>query len=120
MLRSNKYPAFSLCTENFTTPEQLLKTSNKGINFRSAHRIDILVRVILTTSTVALLLTPTAVLSLVPGYQVFKVGLILVFTSLFSLSLGISTKVWYTYMACSKPRNEGQTDDYARPSGTKS
>jgi len=104
----------------FTTPEQLLKTSDKGINFRSAHRIDILVRVILTTSTVALLLTPTAVLSLVPGYQVFKVGLILVFTSLFSLSLGISTKVWYTYMACSKPQNEGQTDDYARPSGTKS
>jgi len=44
----------------------------------------------------------------------------LVFTSLFSLSLGISTKVWYTYMARSKPQNEGQTDDYARPSGTKS
>ncbi|MCJ1458454.1 hypothetical protein MMC28_008827 [Mycoblastus sanguinarius] len=77
----------------FTSPEQRLKTDDpKYVQLRSKHRIDVLVRLILTMMTVGLLVGPSAVLFLVSGHSALKIGLIMIFTLLFSLALGVGTK----------------------------
>lgn len=58
----------------------------------SKYRIDTLVRLILTTITVVLLVVPTAVLYKVSGRSALKIGLIVFFTLLFSIALGVLTK----------------------------
>lgn len=58
----------------------------------SRYRIDILVRLILTIITVVLLVVPTTVLFRVSGHAALKIGLVMLFTLLFSLALGILTK----------------------------
>ncbi len=58
----------------------------------SKHRIDLLVRLILTISIVALLVGPSAVLFLVPNHSTLKICLIMVFTLLFSAAVSAFTK----------------------------
>lgn len=58
----------------------------------SSYRINILVRLILTIITVALLVVPTAVLYNISNQTPLKIGLIMLFTLLFSMALGVMTK----------------------------
>ncbi|KAI4132139.1 MAG: hypothetical protein LQ338_000893 [Usnochroma carphineum] len=68
------------------------KSDDKYVQLYSPERVDILVRLILTIVTVALLMAPTAVLFLVPEHAVVKLVVIVVFTLLFSAALGVFTK----------------------------
>lgn len=76
----------------FSGPEELAKSNDGHMHLYSRYRIDILVRLILTMITVVLLVVPTAVLYEVSAKSSLKIGLIMLFTLLFSLALGILTK----------------------------
>ena len=51
----------------FTTARERQKTDSKTLIFRSKTRIDICIRMLLTTTIVVLLVGPSAILFLVPG-----------------------------------------------------
>lgn len=72
--------------------EQRLKTDDKYVSLISKHRTDIVVRLILTLTTVGLLVGPSTVLFIVPGHPTLKIVLIMVFTLLFSAAVSIFTK----------------------------
>lgn len=72
--------------------EQRLKTDDKYVSLISKHRTDIVVRLILTLTTVGLLVGPSTVLFIVPGQPTLKIVLIMVFTLLFSAAVSIFTK----------------------------
>ena len=76
----------------FTSSEQLKKSDDAYVHLYSKYRIDILVRLTLTIITVLLLTAPTALLFLVTGHNHLKIALIVIFTLLFSASLGVFTK----------------------------
>lgn len=76
----------------FSGPEELAKSNDAYVHLYSKYRIDTLVRLILTTITVVLLVVPTAVLYKVSGRSALKIGLIVFFTLLFSIALGVLTK----------------------------
>ena len=76
----------------FRSSEQQLKSDDDHLQLMSKHRIDVLVRVILTLTTVGLLVGPPATLFLVPEHNALKIVLIMVFTSLFTLALSMFTK----------------------------
>ena len=76
----------------FTSHTQSLKSDDDHVRLVSKHRIDLLVRLILTVSVVALLVGPSAVLFLVPEHSTLKICLILVFTLLFSAAISAFTK----------------------------
>lgn len=89
--------ALSVFPRSFTryilsTAEERRKTDDEYVQLYSKKRVDLLVRLILTIFTVALLMAPTAVLFLVPEHAVVKLVVIVVFTMLFSAALGIFTK----------------------------
>ena len=75
-----------------TSEEQLRKSNDKQMRLFSKPRIDLLVRLVLTVTTVALLVGPSAVLFLWPGHNLVKIVLIMLFTLLFSLALSAFTK----------------------------
>lgn len=75
-----------------STAEERRKTDDEYVQLYSKKRVDLLVRLILTIFTVALLMAPTAVLFLVPEHAVVKLVVIVVFTMLFSAALGVFTK----------------------------
>ncbi|MCJ1349443.1 hypothetical protein MMC31_007683, partial [Peltigera leucophlebia] len=81
-----------LARKLFSGPEELAKSNDAYVHLYSRYRIDILVRLILTIITVVLLVVPTAVLYEVSGHAALKIGLIMLFTLLFSMALGILTK----------------------------
>lgn len=72
--------------------EQRLKTDDKYVSLISKHRTDIVVRLILTLTTVGLLVGPSTVLFIVPGHPTLKIVLIMVFTLLFSAAVSVFTK----------------------------
>lgn len=72
--------------------EQRLKTDDKYVSLISKHRTDIVVRLILTLTTVGLLIGPSTVLFVVPGHHILKIVLIMLFTLLFSAAVSIFTK----------------------------
>ncbi|KAL8929051.1 MAG: hypothetical protein Q9208_001494 [Pyrenodesmia sp. 3 TL-2023] len=75
-----------------SSPSDLKKTDDEYVQLYSKKRVDLLVRLVLTIVTVALLMAPTAILFLVPEHAVVKLVVIVVFTLLFSAALGIFTK----------------------------
>lgn len=76
----------------FSGPEEVAKSNDAYVHLYSKYRIDTLVRLILTTITVLLLVVPTAVLYKVSGHSALKIALIVFFTLLFSIALGVLTK----------------------------
>ena len=54
--------------------------------------MDVLVRLILTLTTVGLLVGPSAILFFVPGHRTLKIVLIMLFTLLFSAAVSVFTK----------------------------
>ena len=72
--------------------EQRLKTDDKYVSLISKHRTDIVVRLILTLTTVGLLVGPSAVLFVVPEHHTLKIVLIMLFTLLFSAAVSVFTK----------------------------
>lgn len=69
-----------------------LKSSDQNVYLISRHRIDVFVRIVLTCIAVGILIVPSALLYLLPGHSQFKIALVAVFTGLFSLMLGVSTR----------------------------
>lgn len=76
----------------FTSKEQSNKTDDDHLHLVSKRRVDVLVRLVLTITTVGLLVGPSAVLFLVTGHDTFKIVLIMGFTLLFSAALSVATK----------------------------
>lgn len=76
----------------FSGPEELAKSDDAYVHLYSRYRIDILVRMILTIITVVLLVVPTTILYEVSGQAGLRIGLIMLFTLLFSMALGVLTK----------------------------
>jgi len=76
----------------FTSKEQGLVTNDRNLHLISKYRTDMLVRLVLTLTTVGLLIGPSAVLFTVPGHATLKIVLIMVFTLLFSIAIGVATK----------------------------
>lgn len=76
----------------FTSSEQLKKTDQFNLHLYSKRRIDIVVRLVLVLTTVALLVGPSAVLYFVTGQNAMKICLIMVFTLLFAAALSVCTK----------------------------
>ena len=54
--------------------------------------MDVLVRLILTLTTVGLLVGPSAILFFVPDHRTLKIVLIMLFTLLFSAAVSVFTK----------------------------
>ena len=54
--------------------------------------MDVLVRLILTLTTVGLLVGPSAILFFVPAHRTLKIVLIMLFTLLFSAAVSVFTK----------------------------
>lgn len=75
-----------------TSQEQLCKSGDKQLRLFSKPRVDLLVRLVLTLITVALIVGPSAILFLWPGHNTIKIILIMLFTLLFSLALSAFTK----------------------------
>lgn len=67
-------------------------SDNPNICLCSKQRIDILIRIVLTITSVSMLLGPSAVLFLVSGHNLLKLSLIGVFTILFSAALHAFSK----------------------------
>ena len=76
----------------FKSPEQRLISDGDYLHLRSRHRIDILIRIVLTISAVSMLLGPSAALYLVAGHNALKLLLIGTFTVLFSAALHTCSK----------------------------
>ncbi|CAF9917791.1 MAG: hypothetical protein ALECFALPRED_000368 [Alectoria fallacina] len=76
----------------FTSEEQIKKTDDDHLHLYSKRRIDIVVRLVLVLTTVALLVGPSAVLYFVTGQSALKICLIMVFTLLFAAALSVCTK----------------------------
>ncbi|KAL6715215.1 hypothetical protein ACLMJK_007479 [Lecanora helva] len=72
------------------TPTQQLHAKDNLIRRKS--RVEFYVRLNLTVTTVFLLMAPSAILFLVPGHNLLKLMLILLFVLLFSAALSIFTK----------------------------
>lgn len=83
------------------SPERRMRSDKRYIRLLTRGRIDVIVRLILTITTVSLLMLPSAVLYLLPEHQALKIILIMLFTLLFSSALTIFTKA---YVAYSLPR----------------
>ncbi|MCJ1267159.1 hypothetical protein MMC22_007044 [Lobaria immixta] len=81
-----------LAKKLLTSPEQLKKSDDAYVHLYSKYRVDVIVRLTLTIITVLLLMAPTAALYLVHGHAKLKIVLIVIFTLLFSLALGVFTK----------------------------
>lgn len=81
-----------LCQSIFTSPEQRRVSENPNLRLRSRHRIDVLIRIMLTVTAVSMLLGPSAVLYLVSGHESFKLLLIGAFAFLFSAALHTFSK----------------------------
>ena len=73
-------------------PSQRKKSDDAYVHLYSKYRIDVLVRLILTVIAVILLMAPTALLFLIPGHPRLKIILIMIFTLLFSVAMGVFTK----------------------------
>lgn len=67
-------------------------SQDKTVMLFDKHRIDILIRLIITVLAVALLLAPVVVLFREQDSGTVKIMVILVFTLVFSLALSIATK----------------------------
>ena len=76
----------------FTSKEQVRKSNDPYVHLISKYRVDMLVRLILTITTVGLLVGPSAVLFTVSGHSTMKILLILLFTLLFSAAVSLFTK----------------------------
>lgn len=76
----------------FTSPEQRRISKDPNIVLRSKHRIDVLIRIVLTVTAVSMLLGPSAVLYTVSGHNFLKLVLIGAFTVLFSVALHAFSK----------------------------
>ncbi|CAD6565252.1 MAG: hypothetical protein ASARMPRED_006524 [Alectoria sarmentosa] len=76
----------------FTSPEQRRISDNPSLRLRSKHRIDVLIRIVLTITAVSMLLGPSAVLYTVNEHNFFKLLLIGAFTILFSAALHAFSK----------------------------
>ena len=68
------------------------KSNDPYVHLISKYRVDMLVRLILTITTVSLLVGPSAVLFTVSGHGTMKILLILLFTLLFSAAVSFFTK----------------------------
>ena len=75
-----------------TSRDQLLKSDDEQMRLFSKPRVDVLVRLVLTITVVALLVGPSAVLFLWEGHATVKICLIMVFTLLFSAAVSAFTK----------------------------
>ena len=76
----------------FTSKEQYRKSDDIHLHLMSKFRMDVLVRLILTLTTVGLLVGPSAILFLVPDHRILKIVIIMLFTLLFSAAVSIFTK----------------------------
>lgn len=76
----------------FTSPEQRRISGNANLTLRSKHRIDVLIRIVLTITAASMLLGPSAVLYIVNGHNILKLLLIGAFTILFSAALHAFSK----------------------------
>ncbi len=76
----------------FTSSEQVQKTDHRNLQLYSKRRVDVVVRLVLVLTTVALLVGPSAVLYFVAGQSALKICLIMVFTLLFAAALSVCTK----------------------------
>ena len=76
----------------FTSKEQVRKSNDPYVHLISKYRVDMLVRFILTITTVGLLVGPSAVLFTVSDHNTMKILLILLFTLLFSTAVSLFTK----------------------------
>ena len=80
------------CQMLFTSKEQYRKSDDENLHLMSKYRMDVLVRLILTLTTVGLLVGPSAILFVVPGHRTLKIILIMLFTLLFSAAVSVFTK----------------------------
>ncbi|KAK0513549.1 hypothetical protein JMJ35_003913 [Cladonia borealis] len=76
----------------FTSKEQYRKSDDENLHLMSKYRMDVLVRLILTLTTVGLLVGPSAILFFVPDHRTLKIVLIMLFTLLFSAAVSVFTK----------------------------
>lgn len=75
-----------------TSDEQLKKSDGAYLHLYSKTRINFLVRLTLTVISVLLLMAPTALLFLVRGHGKLKIVLVMIFTLIFGVTLGVFTK----------------------------
>ena len=75
-----------------TSKEQILRSNDPYVHLISKYRIDMIVRLVLTLTTVGLLIGPSAVLYTVSGHGPLKIMIIMVFTLLFSVAVSLFTK----------------------------
>ena len=85
------YPS-ELSQKLFTSSSLSNRTDDDHLRLCSKRRIDMVVRLVLVVTTVALLVGPSAVLFLVEGQSSLKICLILLFTLLFAAALSVCTK----------------------------
>lgn len=74
------------------SPERRMRSDERYISLLTKYHIDVIVRLILTITTVSLLMLPSAVLYILPEHRALKIVLILLFTLLFSSALTVFTK----------------------------
>lgn len=75
-----------------TSKEQIRRSNDPYVHLISKYRIDMIVRLVLTLTTVGLLIGPSAVLYTVSGHGPLKIMIIMVFTLLFSVAVSLFTK----------------------------
>lgn len=73
-----------------------MRSDERYIRLLTRYHIDVIVRFILTITTVSLLMLPSAVLYILPEHRALKIVLVLLFTLLFSSALAVFTKAYVT------------------------
>lgn len=86
------HPVSSNISQRLFTSSFAIQTDDDHLRLCSKHRVDMVVRLVLVVTTVALLIGPSAVLFLVEGHGSLKICLILTFTLLFAAALSVCTK----------------------------
>lgn len=74
------------------SPKRRQRSDERYIRLVTKYHVETVVRLILTSTIVALLMLPSGVLYVLPGHRVLKFALVVVFTLLFSSTLTIFTK----------------------------
>ena len=76
----------------FTSPEQRAMSDDDHVHLYSKDRINILVRLAICLLAVVLLMSPVALMLLVPTLNPVKLAIIVLFTLVFSVILSICTR----------------------------
>lgn len=74
------------------SPKRRQKSDERYIRLVTKYHVESIVRLILTSTIVALLMLPSGILYILPGHRALKFALVVIFTLLFSSTSTIFTK----------------------------